>query len=80
MVEEIVWCSRRMTRCGMVTYWMLKNTEGVYGAAIGTAKSFAVLHGVTSDAAQMRVWCKLLAKGRVRPCHLRDVMENLLCR
>ncbi|MBQ8611689.1 MAG: hypothetical protein IJ412_08285 [Oscillospiraceae bacterium] len=80
MEERIRWRCCRLTRCGMVSYMLIESMAGEYGAAVFSRNAMSVLRGVTVDKERMLFWCKLLAKGRVRPCHLRDVMENLVCR
>lgn len=80
MEERILWRRCRLTRCGLIGYMLIRDASGEYGAAIFSRKALSVLRGVTADEKQMLFWCRLLAKGRVRPCHLRDVMEDLVCR
>lgn len=80
MEERIRWRCCRLTKGGLIGYALIEDAAGGYGAAIFSRDALSVLCGVTTDKERMLFWCKLLAKGRVRPCHLRDVMENLVCR
>ncbi len=81
MVDEIIWQTRCVTRRGLLRYMVLKTGDVTpYGAAILSRDRLAVQRCVTSDEAKMRHWCRLLARAGVRPCHLRDVMEDLLSR
>lgn len=81
MEKTCVWRCLRLTRAGMIRYevWCTPGPEP-YGAYIAVRGQSAEVCGVTADRVQMIQWMRTMAMHGVRPCHLRDVLEELLLR
>ena len=79
MEETVEWRHLRVTRAGVLVYEMLwtPGAQG-YGARIASRGQCAEVRGVTANRQQMQQWMYRMARGGVRPCHLRDVLEELL--
>lgn len=79
MEETVEWRRLRLTRAGVLTYEVFC-TPGreAYGGRIAGRMQRAEVRGVTADKKKMREWMSRMAKGRVRPCHLREILEELL--
>ena len=79
MEETVEWRRRRITRAGVLVYEIFR-TPGTAqrGVRIVRRGQCAQVCGVTADLRQLKRWMRRMAKGGVRPCHLRDVLEELL--
>lgn len=80
MTGRVIWRTRRSTRAGKLLYMVL-DTGGrePYGLAIVGPAELAMQEHVDASAARMRQWCRRLAHGHVRPCHLREMIVEWLC-
>ena len=78
-METVEWRCLRITQAGILRYELLC-TPGAepYGARIVSRRQSAAVRCVTADRHRMKRWLRRMAKGGVRPCHLRDVLEELL--
>ncbi len=81
MEKTCVWRCLRLTRAGVIRYEVLYVPgPEPYGARIAVRGQSARVCGVTADRRQMIQWMRMMAGRGVRPCHLRDVLEELLLR
>ncbi len=80
MDDKVVFRTGRITQAGPAAYLVLDSGgREPYGLAVVFLSGLAVQEHVTADLQRAQQWCRRLAQGRVRPCHLRDVLTQWLC-
>lgn len=77
--DKIVKTDEIFTQAGKLRYWLL-DAGGLepYGIAVSSETEIAVQHHLTANEGCAQAWYKRLVSGEVRPCHLYDVILNLL--
>ena len=79
MEEMVEWRRRRITRAGVLVYEIFREPGAdACGARIRARGQRVQVCDVTADRLQLERWMRRMAKGGVRPCHLRDILEELL--
>ncbi len=80
MQGNVMWYTRRLTRMGVIRYCVIDTAgQEPYGLAVAGGGQFAAVQHVSADAARVRGWCRRLARGRVRPCHLQELLCQWIC-
>lgn len=79
MKETVLWRRLRLTAAGVIRYEVLCSSGmEPYGARIAVRGQSAAVRNVTADRHKMMQWMRSMVRGGVRPCHLRDILENLI--
>ena len=79
MKETVLWQCLRLTAAGVIRYEILCSPGAEpYGARIAVRGQSEAVRNVTADCRKMMQWMRSMAKGGVRPCHLRDILEDLI--
>lgn len=80
MESIIIWRASVPAPGGDILYLVMDGGQPQpYGLAICAPDSLAVQAHISWDKAFVIRLAQRLAQGEVRPCHLRDILEDVLC-
>ncbi len=79
-MDRVCWRTVRFTRAGLIRYRVIcLGGPEPYAIAVQCRGALALQQQLTADQGRAIGWCRRLAAGHVRPCHLQELLSEWIC-